>query len=243
MMLAAQQTKTRKAKEPKDPDKEFERRRYKLLDGRDGFPAVGFKGAIVGGARLFDGVTMTALKTQLYVHGEPAGLDLLVPIDGLCTMREDTVRVGNGVADLRYRPMYWPWKADLADRLHLRRNCPPTSRSSRLVEAGGFGGDRRMAALSTQVAHRHLRPVHHPHDSDSDDKARRQAMSDEYDHRSLSTNTPKCNCSSPSMAERVTAEVALEAGSRIRRRRSTPTSSGMSTEAAHRYLAPARPTR
>jgi ABC-type transporter lipoprotein component MlaA len=109
MMLAAQQSKTRKAKEPKDPDHEFERRRYRLNDGRDGFPAVGFKAAIVGGARLFEGVTMTALKTQLYVHGEPAGMDMLVPIEGPCTMREDTVRVGNGVADLRYRPMYWPW--------------------------------------------------------------------------------------------------------------------------------------
>ena len=69
LMLAAQQSKTRKAKEPKDPEKEFERRRYRLADGRDGFPAVGFKAAIVGGARLFEGVTMTALKTQIYVHG------------------------------------------------------------------------------------------------------------------------------------------------------------------------------
>jgi hypothetical protein len=138
MMLAAQQSKTRKAKEPKDPDKEFERRRYRLNDGRDGFPAVGFKAAIVGGARLFEGVTMTALKTQLYVHGEPAGMDMLVPIEGPCTMREDTVRVGNGVADLRYRPMYWPWSAV------LRIDFMPSQLSAEsviaLVEAGGFGG-------------------------------------------------------------------------------------------------------
>ena len=136
LMLLAQQSKTRKVKEPKDPEKEFERRRYRLDDGRDGFPAVGFKAAIVGGARLFDGVTMTALKTQLYVHGD--GPDLLVPIDGLCTMREDTVRIGNGVADLRYRPMYWPWKAE------LRIDFMPSQLSAEsvlaLVEAGGFGG-------------------------------------------------------------------------------------------------------
>ena len=139
MMLLAQQSKTRKAKEPKDPDKEFERRRYQLADGRgDGFPAVGFKAAIVGGARLFEGVTMTALKSQIYVHGEPAGMDMLVPIEGPCTMREDTVRVGNGVADLRYRPMYWPWSAV------LRIDFMPSQLSAEsviaLVEAGGFGG-------------------------------------------------------------------------------------------------------
>jgi hypothetical protein len=138
MMLAAQQSKTRKTKEPKDPDKEFERRRYRLGDGRDGFPAVGFKAAIVGGARLFDGVTMTALKSQLYVHGEPSGMDMLVPIVGPCTMREDTVRVGNGVADLRYRPMYWPWSAVL----HIDFMPSQLSHESviALVEAGGFGG-------------------------------------------------------------------------------------------------------
>lgn len=136
LMLAAQQSKTRKTKEPKDPDKEYERRRYRLPDGRDGFPAVGFKAAIVGGARLFDGVTMTALKTQLYVHGD--GPDLLVAINGDVHMREDTVRVGNGVADLRYRPMYWPWRADL----HI--DFMPSQLSAQsviaLVEAGGFGG-------------------------------------------------------------------------------------------------------
>jgi hypothetical protein len=136
LMLAAQQSKTRKTKEPKDPDKEYERRRYRLPDGRDGFPAVGFKAAIVGGARLFDGVTMTALKTQLYVHGD--GPDLLVAINGDVHMREDTVRVGNSVADLRYRPMYWPWRADL----HI--DFMPSQLSAQsviaLVEAGGFGG-------------------------------------------------------------------------------------------------------
>lgn len=135
-MLAAQQTKTRKAKEPKDPEKEYERRRYRLPDGRDGFPAVGFKAALVGGARLFDGVTMTSLKTQIYVHGE--GPEMLVAIEGDRHMREDTVRIGNGVADLRYRPMYDPW------RCVLLIDFMPSQLSAEsivaLIEAGGFGG-------------------------------------------------------------------------------------------------------
>lgn len=135
-MLSAMQTKTRKKKEPKDPEKEYERRRYRLADGRDGFPAVGFKGAIVGAARMFDGVTMTALKTMVYVHGE--GIDVLVPIDGLCTMREDAVRVGMGVADLRYRPMYWPWSAVL--HIDFIPSLLSAESVIALVEAAGFGG-------------------------------------------------------------------------------------------------------
>lgn len=135
-MLEAQQTKTRKAKEPKNPEAEFERRRYRLPDGRDGFPAVGFKAAIIGGARMFDGVTMTSLKSQLYVHGE--GPDMLVPIDGPCMMREDTVRVGNGVADLRYRPMYHPWRATLF--IDFIPSLLSAESVLALIEAGGFGG-------------------------------------------------------------------------------------------------------
>lgn len=136
-MLAGMQTKTRKPKEPKDPDKDYERRRYRLDDSRDGFPAVGFKAAIVGAARLFEGVTMIALKTQLFVHGE--GVDQLVAIDGLRTMREDAVRLPkSGQPDLRYRPMYWPWRAV------LRIDFMPSQLSAEsilaLVDAGGFGG-------------------------------------------------------------------------------------------------------
>lgn len=47
MMLEAQQSKTRAKKEAKDPVAQFEASKYKLPDGRDGFPAVGFKAATV----------------------------------------------------------------------------------------------------------------------------------------------------------------------------------------------------
>lgn len=135
-MLAAMQTKTRKVKEPKDPEKEYQRRRYILPDGRDGFPAVGFKAAIIGGARQFEGVTMTALKSQLYVHGE--GVEMLVPIEGDISMREDAVRVGNGVADLRYRPMYWPWSATV--RVDFLAALLSPESVVALALAGGMGG-------------------------------------------------------------------------------------------------------
>lgn len=140
MMLDAMQGKKAKTKASKDPEADFEASRYRLPDGRDGFPAVAFKAAIVGGARLFGkSVTMTALKQQIFIGGEvDAEGTLLVPIKGDVSMREDCVRVGNGVADLRYRAMYTDWSATLEIEF-LSSVLAPESVIA-LVEAGGMGG-------------------------------------------------------------------------------------------------------
>jgi transcriptional regulator of nitric oxide reductase len=138
MMLEAQQTKTRAKKLAKDPVADFEASKYLLPDGRDGFPVVAFKAATVGAARMFDGISMVQLKSLLRFHGE--GPDQLVPLilDGPPIMREDTVRVGMGTADLRYRAQYFPWSVDLVIEY------PPSQISIEsivaLVDAGGIGG-------------------------------------------------------------------------------------------------------
>lgn len=137
MMLDKQQTSARTKKEPKNPEALFEASRYRLSDGRDGIPAVAFKGAIVGAARLFDGITLVSLKTLVSVIGE--GPDQLVPIDyGEVTMREDTPRNANGIADLRYRAQFWPWSATL----HIRTLVGQFDTESllALVDAAGVGG-------------------------------------------------------------------------------------------------------
>jgi hypothetical protein len=138
MMLEAQQTKTRAKKEAKDPVAQFEASKYLLPDGRDGFPAVGFKAAVVGAARLFDGISMVQVKQLIRVVGE--GNDQLVPLnlEGPPVMREDTVRVGMGTADLRYRAQYFPWSADLIIQ-YVPSQISVDSIVS-LVDAGGIGG-------------------------------------------------------------------------------------------------------
>lgn len=137
MMLEAQQTKTRTKKAPKDPEADFERSRYRLPDGGDGFPAVGFKAAMVDSARLFEGVKMTELRAALHVEGE--GPDQLIRIQAdTPRMREDTVRVGMGTADLRYRAEYHPWTAEIVV------NFVPSMLSAEsvvaIVDAAGLGG-------------------------------------------------------------------------------------------------------
>lgn len=136
-MLQAQQTKARTKKTPKDPVENFEASRYRFHDGRDGFPAVSFKAAIVHATRLFDGITQVQVKQTVIVLGEKGGD--LVPIEfGTVTMREDTPRNANGVADLRYRAQFWPWSAVLHVRV-VRGQFDHESVLA-LVDAAGIGG-------------------------------------------------------------------------------------------------------
>jgi len=137
MMLAAQQTKVRAKKDPKDPVANFEASKYHLPDGRDAFPATAFKAAIVHASRLHEGITQVLVKQTVLVIGE--GPDQLVPITfGACTMREDTPRNASGVCDLRYRAQYWPWSAEL----HVRCIAGQFDNDSiiALVDGAGIGG-------------------------------------------------------------------------------------------------------
>jgi hypothetical protein len=137
MMLAAQQTKARTKKDPKDPVANFEASRYRMADGRDGFPATAFKAAIVHSARLFDGITQVLVKQTVIVIGD--GVDQLLPIEyGQVTMREDTPRNASGVADLRYRAQFWPWSALLRVRTIAGQFDHESILS--LVDAAGIGG-------------------------------------------------------------------------------------------------------
>lgn len=137
MMLDAQQSSARPKKQPKDPVANYEASKYKLPDGRDGFPATAFKAAIVHAARMFDGITQVSLKQMVRVTGE--GVEQLVPLDfGEVSMREDTPRNASGVADLRYRAQYWPWSATL----HVVTIAGQFDTESilALVDAAGVGG-------------------------------------------------------------------------------------------------------
>ena len=137
MMLAAQQTKARPKKDAKDPVANFEASKYRLADGRDGFPSTAFKAAIVHASRLFDGITQVLVKQTVIVLGE--GNDQLIPLDfGECVMREDTPRNASGVADLRYRAQYHPWSCTLRVRTIAGQFDQESILS--LVDAAGIGG-------------------------------------------------------------------------------------------------------
>lgn len=135
-MLEAQQG-IKKVKEHRDPQAEFESARYRLPDGTDAFPAIGFKSSIVGGARFYGkDVPMTMVRRAVFVAGfGPKALIAIEAPEPWC--REDMVRVGQGGTDLRYRPQYDEWKAT------IECTYTPTMINVKsllaLIDAGGQG--------------------------------------------------------------------------------------------------------
>jgi hypothetical protein len=119
-LMAAKQAgapKTRK-RETRDPEAEFKAASYVLDDGSHGFPAGAFKLAAVSSCRLIDGITMTAARGLFVCPQEYVTLTNPAPEKGRPWPAIDTrpVRVGMGAADIRYRPLYWPWACELGVR-------------------------------------------------------------------------------------------------------------------------------
>lgn len=136
-MLDAMQGR-RTPKEPKNPEEEYLSAFYRLADGDPGFPVLAFKDATIGGARFYSGVTMTELRQYMFFRGE-VGSDgrALTRVIGEPEMREDVVKVGRSGADLRYRPQFLPWRAELV----ISYVTSALTRDSllSLIDAGGFG--------------------------------------------------------------------------------------------------------
>lgn len=126
-------------KKARDPEADYDAAFHRLKDGRFGFPAIGFKGATVGGARYYGkDVSMTALRQFMFFYGEP-GEDgqQLVHITGEPVMREDVVRLGRGSTDLRYRPQFTEWTANL--QVSYVRSALTRDSVLSLIDAGGLG--------------------------------------------------------------------------------------------------------
>lgn len=130
-MRDKQQKRAKMAKEAKDPVADFEGAKYKDAKGRDCVRAAFFKNAIVSACRFAEDLKMTVIRGALFVEGD------LLPINfENCVMREDTVRVGMGTADLRYRPEYQGWSVDLV--LEYNANVLTSEQVLNLVRLAGF---------------------------------------------------------------------------------------------------------
>lgn len=136
MMNAAQQGRARVKKPPKDPEADFQASRYLLPDGRDAFPARAFKAAMVNACSQFDGITKVLTKQAIFIGG--IGPDMLIPIEGEVSMREDQVRNATGVADVRFRAQISNWVATL--NITYVSSALSQSTIVSLLDAAGFGG-------------------------------------------------------------------------------------------------------
>ena len=114
-MLDKQMGVASEGREFKDPEADFRESLYTLPGGKYGFPAIAFKSAgVTACTSLGKSVTKTAARQAFHVIGD------LIEIVGTPTMREDTVRVGQGTADIRYRGEFKEWSCELTIRYNAR---------------------------------------------------------------------------------------------------------------------------
>jgi hypothetical protein len=118
-MMLEKQTARKSLREVRDPQAEYEACLYKISrNGQEkyGFPASAFRKATIGAARFYDkSVSMTGLRQMFMVKGVLTKADplALVEIEGKPEPREDTVRLPNGNAEVRFRAMFAEWSAML----------------------------------------------------------------------------------------------------------------------------------
>ena len=143
MMLAKQMKKAKQAKEAKSPEQDFIDSLYwygekpkkptmqDVRKGKFGFPAIAFKAAAVDACSHVDGMTKVAARGSFHID---CGL---IEIVGKPHPREDMVRIGMGVADIRYRAEFTTWRV----RLPIRYNANVISAEQivNLFETAGFG--------------------------------------------------------------------------------------------------------
>jgi hypothetical protein len=120
-MLAAQMStkgKSRKQKDPRDPEEDYKQAQHFTTDGKHGIPAPAFRSAMISACRVA-GFQMTKAKLSVFIVADDLDADdgtPLVYIKGKPEMHEGSVRLESGVASLAFRPMWRKWQADVKIR-------------------------------------------------------------------------------------------------------------------------------
>jgi len=112
---AGTQARSRKAREAKDFNAAYESAKHFSSAGWLGIPAPAFRNAMIAACRLIN-FKMTHAKLSVWVEAD--GIDKgdgtpLVKIVGEPRIHESSVRLANGVSDIRWRPMWEEWSATL----------------------------------------------------------------------------------------------------------------------------------
>lgn len=139
VIIQMQEKQAGKAKNKKHdirvPEEDYEGAKHKSVSGWDGFPAAGFKAAMIRGAKAI-GMVMKDTQTSFFIKADCEETQL-VQIVGDPRMRTDMVRVGMGSADLRYRPEYPVWSTTLT--VEYNEGVLSLDQIFQLVKAAGYG--------------------------------------------------------------------------------------------------------
>lgn len=132
----------------------YEQAKHIASDGWIGIPAPSFRNAMISACRVV-GFKMTVAKLSVFI--EPDGFDaddgtpLVRILSGEPRVHEGLVRNSTGVADIRWRPMWESWSAQLrvkfdADQFTLQDVTNLLSRSGIQVGVGEGRPDSKASA-------------------------------------------------------------------------------------------------
>lgn len=114
-MLAGSIARGKKVREARNFDEDYLQAMHKSDEGWCGIPAGAFRQAMISACRLV-GFKMTLAKLSVFVDAD--GIDAvdgvpLIKIEGVPERIDMAVRNATGVADIRVRPMWRKWKAQV----------------------------------------------------------------------------------------------------------------------------------
>jgi len=133
---AKQQGKSKASKHDiRIPEEEYQAAKHISIDGWDGFPAGGFKKCLVRGAKAV-GLVMKDVQASVFIEPDCVKSNL-VKINGESQMRTDMVRIGMGSADVRYRPEYPEWEAELT--ISFNEGLVSLDQIFQMTYAAGYG--------------------------------------------------------------------------------------------------------
>lgn len=116
-ILDKQMKKAKEERKPRDSESEYLDSIHFFYDKkRTGFPAVGFKSAMIRAGKLLD-YRMTDLRQAIFIETDEGEL---IEIIGKYQKREDIIRVANGAPDFRWRAEYSNWRASLRIKFNTR---------------------------------------------------------------------------------------------------------------------------
>lgn len=126
-----------RSREVRDVTEECQAALYVDAEGRPAIPLLALKAALISAAHKDIGVEKTLIRKGLFIV-DPAPPGGMIPIKTPGYIeREDTVRVGMGSTDLRYRPQFDTWQATF--QIEYDADLLQVADILNLVNRAGFG--------------------------------------------------------------------------------------------------------
>lgn len=112
MLRMTPQERRKKPKKGRDPEQEAEGATHRTEGGDYGIPVTAFKASLITAAHKDIGLEKTLVRKSLFIpSNDPNSITKMECSEPF--IREDIVRVGTGVADLRYRPQFNDWRVNI----------------------------------------------------------------------------------------------------------------------------------